>query len=148
MFLVAASGILGSLGGAAAGIAGAAGSFAIAGAGSAAINASLATLGGGAIAAGGGGLALGTAVLGGATLGIGLLVGGIIFNFTGAKFSDKADEAWEQMKKAEQEINKSCDYLQEISNCTEEYYSTLNKLNNIYQKHIDNMKSLIVDMSI
>ena len=52
------------------------------------------------------------------------------------------------MKKAEQEINKSCDYLQEISNCTEEYYSTLNKLNNIYQKHIDNMKSLIVDMSM
>ena len=145
---VGASGILGSLGGAAAGIAGAAGSFAIAGAGSAAINASLATLGGGAIAAGGGGLALGTAVLGGATLGIGLLVGGIIFNFTGAKFSDKADEAWEQMKKAEQEINKSCDYLQEISNCTEEYYSTLNKLNNIYQKHIDNMKALIVDMSM
>lgn len=145
---VGASGILGSLGGAAAGIAGAAGSFAIAGAGSAAINASLATLGGGAIAAGGGGIALGTAVLGGATLGVSLLVGGIIFNFTGSKLSDKADEAWSQMKKAEEEINKICDYLDELETCAKEYHATLNKLNNIYQKHIDKMKFLIVDMSM
>lgn len=50
--------------------------------GAAATNATLAALGGGAIAAGGGGIALGTAVLGGATLGVALLVGGIIFNAT------------------------------------------------------------------
>ena len=118
--------------------------------GAAATNATLAALGGGAIgsAAGAGGMALGTAVLGGATLGVGLLVGGIIFNFTGSKLSDKADEAWSQMKKAEEEINKICDYLDELETCAKEYHATLNKLNNIYQKHIDKMKFLIVDMSM
>ena len=116
--------LLGGLGGAAAGTAG---GFAAAGAttaavmalgtastgtaiaslsGVAATNATLAALGGGALAAGGGGMALGTAVLGGATLGVGLLVGGIIFNITGSKLSDKADEAWYQMLKAEEKIKK------------------------------------------
>lgn len=160
--------LLGGLGGAAAGTAG---GFAAAGvtttavmalgtastgtaiatlSGAAATNATLAALGGGAIgsAAGAGGMALGTAVLGGATLGVGLLVGGIIFNFTGSKLSDKADEAWSQMKKAEEEINKICDYLDELETCAKEYHATLNKLNNIYQKHIDKMKFLIVDMSM
>ena len=62
--------------------------------GAAATNATLAALGGGAIAAGGGGMALGSAVLGAATLGVGLLVGGVIFNATGSKLSDEADKAW------------------------------------------------------
>ena len=45
----------------------------------------LALLGGGTLAAGGGGMAAGAAALGAATLGVGLLVGGIIFSFTGGK---------------------------------------------------------------
>ena len=52
------------------------------------------------------------------------------------------------MKKAEEEINKICDYLDELETCAKEYHATLNKLNNIYQKHIDKMKFLIVDMSM
>ena len=112
--------VLGGLGGAGLG---AAGGFAAAGAttaavmalgtastgtaiaslsGVAATNATLALLGGGTLAAGGGGMAAGAAALGAATLGVGLLVGGIIFSFTGGKLSDKADEAWAQMKKAEE----------------------------------------------
>ena len=51
--------------------------------GVAATNATLAALGGGALAAGGGGMALGATVLSGITLGVGLLVGGIIFNIVG-----------------------------------------------------------------
>lgn len=140
---VGAGVLLGGLGGAAAGTAG---GFAAAGAttaavmtlgtastgtaivsltGAAATNATLAALGGGAIAAGGGGMALGATVLGGATLGVGLLVGGIIFNFTGSKISDKADEAWSQMKKAEEKINKICDYLIQLSSVAEKYTNTL-----------------------
>ena len=97
---VGAGVLLGGLGGAAAGTAG---GFAAAGAttaavmalgtastgtaiaslsGAAAVNATLAALGGGALAAGGGGIALGTTILGAATAGVGLLVGGIIFNIT------------------------------------------------------------------
>ena len=112
--------LLGGLGGAAVGTAG---GFAAAGAttsavmalgtastgtaisslsGAAAINATLAALGGGALgtSATAGGMALGSTILGATTLGVGLLVGGMIFNFTGGKLSDKADEAYIQMREA------------------------------------------------
>lgn len=116
--------LLGGLGGAAVGTAG---GFAAAGAtttavmtfgaastgtalaelsGAALTNATLAALGGGSLTTGGGGMALGSAVLGGATLGVGLLVGGIIFNVTGSKLSDKADEAYRQACKTEKKLKK------------------------------------------
>lgn len=100
--------------------------------GVAATNATLAALGGGAIAAGGGGMALGTTILGATTLGVGLLVGGIIFNVTGGKLSDKADEAYSQMKKAENSINKICRYLSELEKTAEDYTHSINIVRNKY----------------
>lgn len=100
--------------------------------GAAATNATLAALGGGSLAAGGGGIALGTTVLGGATLGVGLLVGGIIFNVTGGKLSEKADEAYEQMLKAEETINKACDYLNELMAAADKYLSALKTVHEKY----------------
>lgn len=150
---VGAGVLLGGLGGAAAGTAG---GFAAAGAttsavmalgtastgtaiaslsGAAATNATLAALGGGAIAAGGGGMALGTTILGATTLGVGLLVGGMIFSFTGGKLSDKADEAYSQMKKAEDTINKACNYLTELEKISVKYSESLTK---VYEKYLEN----------
>lgn len=147
---VGAGVLLGGLGGAAAGTAG---GFAAAGAttsavmalgsastgaaisslsGVAATNATLAALGGGALTAGGGGMALGSAVLGGATLGVGLLVGGIIFNVTGGKLSDKADEAYRQMKKAEAEMEKIGTYLNELKTAAGKYLSALETVHEKY----------------
>lgn len=111
--------------------------------GAAATNATLALLGGGTLAAGGGGIAAGTAALGAATLGVGLLVGGVIFNFTGSKLSDKADEAWDQMKKAENKINKICSYLKELRETSNNYLDTLTRVNNIYQEHLSGLKSIV-----
>ena len=153
--------LLGGLGGAAMGTAG---GFAAAGAttsavmalgtastgtaiaslsGAAATNATLAALGGGALAAGGGGMALGSAILGGATLGVGLLVGGIIFNVTGKKLSEKADEAWAQMKKAEAEIDRICPYLEELETTANKYYATLNSVNVLYKKNFELLDSMV-----
>ena len=158
---VGAGVLLGGIGGAAVGTAG---GFAAAGAttaavmalgtastgtaiaslsGVAATNATLAALGGGAIAAGGGGMALGTAVLGGATLGIGLLVGGIIFNFTGKKLSDQADQAQAEMKKAETKINKICAYLSCLNTYATRFRSALIKVNTIYKQHLEQMRSIV-----
>lgn len=158
---VGAGVLLGGLGGAALGTAG---GFAAAGAttaaimafgtastgtaistlsGAAATNAVLAWLGGGAIAAGGGGVALGTAILGGATLGAGLLLGGIIFNFTGNRLSDKADEAWREMKKAEEQINKICKYLDELKSLSERYLDSLNKVNAIYKQKLTRLENIV-----
>ena len=147
--------LLGGLGGAAVGTAG---GFAAAGAttaavmalgtastgaaigslsGVAATNATLAVLGGGALAAGGGGMALGTTILGATTLGVGLLVGGVIFNVTGSKLSDKADEAYRQMKKAEEKINKACGYLNELA-------STGKDILRLWKKYVENMGKLFL----
>ncbi len=93
--------------------------------GAAATNATLAALGGGAISAGGGGMALGTAVLGGATLGVGLLVGGIIFNFTGSKMSDKADDAYRQAKKAQEDAERIINYLNELNDTAKDFMKHL-----------------------
>lgn len=149
---VGAGVLLGGLGGAAVGTAG---GFAAAGAttsavmalgtastgtaiaslsGAAATNATLAALGGGAVAAGGGGIALGTTILGATTLGVGLLVGGVIFNVTGGKLSDKADEAWEQMKKAEKTINKICEYLDDLKSAANKYTSSITKVQDKYKE--------------
>lgn len=158
---VGAGVLLGGLGGAGLG---AAGGFAAAGAttaavmalgtastgtaiaslsGAAATNATLALLGGGTLAAGGGGMAAGAAALGAATLGVGLLVGGIIFSFTGGKLSNKADEAQAQMESAERKINIICNYLVDLRSTSNRYYETLSKVNDIYQQHLNGLKSIV-----
>ena len=149
---VGAGVLLGGLGGAAVGTAG---GFAAAGAttsavmalgtastgtaiaslsGAAATNATLDALGGGAIAAGGGGIALGTSILGATTLGVGLLVGGVIFNVTGSKLSDKADEAWAQMKKAEKTIDAACTYLNDLKSAATKYTASVTKARDKYKE--------------
>lgn len=107
--------------------------------GAAATNAALAAIGGGSLAAGGGGMALGSAILGGATLGVGLLVGGIIFNITGSKLSEKADEAYWEMRRAEDKINSICDYCIELSDAANKYFETLEKVDSIFKKHMQKL---------
>lgn len=158
---VGAGVLLGGLGGAAAGTAG---GFAGAGAATAAVmavgtastgtalsslsgaaltNATLAALGGGSLAAGGGGMALGTAVLGGATLGVGLLVGGIIFNATGSHLSDKADEAYKQAQETERKVNKIVKYLNELSSAAQPFKDSLTRVEGEYKKRYSSLYNTV-----
>ncbi len=111
--------------------------------GAAATNATLAALGGGSLAAGGGGMALGTTILGATTLGVGLLVGGIIFNITGMSLSDKADKAEKQVDQAECEINRICNYMRDLSSTANQYEAALKKVNAIYQNHLKFLQRLV-----
>lgn len=111
--------------------------------GVAATNATLAALGGGSIAAGGGGMALGTAVLGGATLGVGLLVGGIIFNVTGSKLSDKADEAYSQAERTEKEVNKIVGYFDELSLSATNFKTALSEVESQYRKRLSTLDHVV-----
>ena len=159
---VGAGVLLGGLGGAALGTAG---GFAAAGAttaavmafgtastgtaiaslsGAAATNATLAALGGGALAAVGGGIALGTTILGATTLGMGILVGGIIFSLTGNKLSDKADEAMAQMEKAKKEIDTICAYLTDLHQTEEKFEKSLSAVNRVYQRHLEQLGNLVI----
>ncbi len=149
---VGAGALLGGLGGAALGTAG---GFAAAGATTSAVmalgtastgtaiatlngvaltNATLAALGGGSLAAGGGGMALGTTILGVTTLGAGILVGGIIFNFAGIKLSKEADEALSQMRKAEETIDKVCQYLADLKLAANNYKQHLSMVRDKYKE--------------
>lgn len=111
--------------------------------GVAATNATLAALGGGSLAAGGGGMALGTVVLGGATLGVGLLVGGIIFSIAGSKLSKKADEAYSQMEKEEAEINRICDYLSSLKKTAIDFFDVLKKCKECYDQIFKQMEQIV-----
>lgn len=111
--------------------------------GAATTNATLALLGGGAIAAGGGGVALGSTLLGATTLGVGLMVGGAIFAFTGSKLSDKADEAWNQVKRAEKKIDTVCTLLNELEEAAAAYRETLESVQSVYGSHMDFLAGLL-----
>jgi|GEM_PF-1066598 len=159
---VGAGVLLGGLGGAAMGTAG---GFAAAGAtlaavtalgtastgtaiaslsGVAATNATLAALGGGSIAAGGGGMALGSTILGAATLGAGVMIGGIIFNIVGNSLSDKADDAFRQVRKERDEVNKICEYLLELNTTAKRYFVSISNVYEVYKKQF-NILSYVVE---
>lgn len=106
-------------------------------------NATLAALGGGSIAAGGGGIALGTTILGAATAGVGLLVGGVIFSITGSKLSEKADEAYYQAQRTEKEVDKICDYLSKLNCYARRFRSSLSFVERHYMEHIEKLKTII-----
>lgn len=111
--------------------------------GVAATNATLAALGGGSLAAGGGGMALGSAVLGGATLGVGLLIGGIIFNATGSKLSDKADKAYYQAKRTEREVDRIVAYLGDLSAAAQKFKNVLDSVERQYWKRLNALEELV-----
>lgn len=155
--------IIGSLSGA---VAGTAGGFAAAGAttaavaalgtastgvaisslsGAAATNAILAALGGGALAAGGGGMALGAVVLGTATAGVGLLVGGIIFDLVGHSLSDKASEALKQAQKTERETNKILEYFKELRAVAGPFNKTLTLTEIEYRNRLNQLEEIVAN---
>lgn len=111
--------------------------------GAAATNATLAALGGGSLASGGGGIALGTSILGGATLGVGLLVGGVIFNITGEKLSEKADEAYFQARKTEQEVDHIVEYLDQLIQSASLFKKTLVQVEKIYIDKLNRLDNIV-----
>lgn len=159
---VGANTLLGGLGGAAAGTAG---GFAASGAatavvmalgtastgvpiaslsGAAATNATLAALGGGSLAAGGGGMALGTTVLGAATLGVGLLIGGVIFGIAGGKISSDAKKAQKEIEKETQQTEEICNYLLDLQGTANRYGRKLDEVGSMYHEHMEKLKWMVV----
>ena len=111
--------------------------------GVAATNATLAALGGGAIAAGGGGMALGTTILGASTLGVGIMVGGIIFNITGAALSKKADKAYTQAESIERESIQFITFFNALEKHAKNYNKILNRVKAVYYCEFVKMKGTL-----
>lgn len=111
--------------------------------GIAATNHVLATIGGGALAAGGGGVALGTTLLTAATAGIGILVGGCIFNFTGGKALEKAEENYSKALEIEAKAKKICDHLKNLTEVSETFFNSFVKVKLHYCNYLDAMSFII-----
>ncbi len=86
--------------------------------------------------------------LGGVTLGVGLLIGGIIFNITGGKLSDKADEVYNQMRSAERKADKIGAYLVDLFETSKRYPDELDldKVDSVYQTHLSELNHLVNDL--
>ncbi len=111
--------------------------------GAAATNAAMAALGGGSVASGGGGMALGSMVLSGATLGAGLLVGGLIVNVTGSYLSDKADETYIQASRTEKSVNTIVKFLNRLLDTAGKFNKSLSLVNDVYQKHLSRLNRIV-----
>lgn len=75
-----------------------------------------------------------------------MLVGGVIFSATGSKLSDKADEAWEQMEKAEKTINKICEYLLDLRKMAGRYINSLEKVYALYGQNFQKVYNTVYTM--
>lgn len=111
--------------------------------GAAATNAIYAALGGGAIAAGGGGMAAGAVVLGGATLGIGILAGGFLFEKYTESIKEKVEEMLVEVDKTVNEISKICNYLTKLKEVAIKFNGVLTLTNRIYQEHLSKLSILV-----
>ncbi|WP_179948109.1 hypothetical protein [Geosporobacter ferrireducens] len=74
---------------------------------------------------------------------VGLLVGGVIFSITGSSLSDKADEAWSQMKKAEREIDAICSYMKDLNGVATKFDDAITKVNRVYMDHMDRLSNVV-----
>ena len=111
--------------------------------GIAATNATLATLGGGSLATGGGGIVLGSTVLGVSSAGIGLLMGGIVFEIIAKKLSDSAELAMEEAKKTEEKVKVLVNFCDELKDVTHMYCLYMSKIANKYFEYMNEMIQII-----
>lgn len=111
--------------------------------GVAATNATMAALGGGSLAAGGGGMALGATLLGAASFGIAFLVGGVLFNITSSKMADTVEKMAEQIEVIEENVNKSCDWLEELQYAAMRYMNSIRKVHRIYTEFYQKLDKII-----
>ena len=77
------------------------------------------------------------------TLGVGLLVGGIIFSLSGSSISDKADKAHQQMLENEKKVNTICKFLDELRTSASSYLNTFRRVVTIYDYYLSKMRHII-----
>ena len=116
--------------------------------GAAATNATLAAIGGGSLAAGGGGVALGSALLSGATLGVGLMVGGLFINHAGNKAQETVEEARREYNKAKALIEEAVELLKEINSAATDYLTVLNRITDKYYSLLGWLKDLVENKTL
>lgn len=76
-------------------------------------------------------------------MGVGLLIGGVIFNATGSRLSDKADEAYAQARRTEDEVNKITGYFDELSKAAKGFQTSLTNVEKAYRDRLSTLNHII-----
>lgn len=113
--------------------------------GVAATNATLSALGGGSIASGGGGIALGSTALSASSVGIGLLAGGMLMEFTAKKLSDSADVAMQEANRTEMLVRDFVKFFKELTDAIDSYGNNMHKIANKYFKQLSRLRNIVED---
>ena len=66
-----------------------------------------------------------------------------IFNVTGSKLSDKADEAYNQAKRTETEVNKIVGYFNELTSAAKPFKTSLTEIENHYRKRLATLDHVV-----
>jgi hypothetical protein len=82
-------------------------------------------------------------VLGFATFGVALLIGGVTFSISGSALSKKADEAWEQANEEKICVDSICEYLVDLSAASKKFYHALSKVNKLYKINLKQLEQTV-----
>ena len=77
--------------------------------------------------------------------GVGILVGGIIFNIAGSSLAGKVDEARRQMLSAEKQIDQICTYLGKLKTLATRYRGCLAGVYGVCKDHVDMFARIVYD---
>ena len=86
---------------------------------------------------------MGTLVLGGDTLGAGLLAGGFILSTKGDKALEEANTLLEEVLENEKKANGICEFLDELCYASMIYIMSLKKVEKIYRSYINDLEHMM-----
>ena len=82
-------------------------------------------------------------MLGVSTLGVGLMVGGIIFSVTGGALSKKADKAYYQALEIERQVDAMLPFLEVLDKNARKYQNVLKSVQKRYKEEFEKMDSIL-----
>ncbi len=108
-------------------------------------NATMAALGGGALSVGGGGMALGSLMLGTTSIGVGIALGGFMFDKLASKKLEKQEEISNQIQEEENFINGSCNFFEKLKIYVHRYFNAMNDVNIIYKNYLNKLQVVVAN---
>src|SRR5699024_1523084 len=71
------------------------------------------------------------------------VAGGIFSSLITSQLSDKANEIWNQMLKAERQIDIICDYLDQLYQVISQFDQTFSQVNTFYLFYLEQLKYIV-----
>lgn len=83
-------------------------------------------------------------MLSASTLGIGMLLGGFIFNMAGDSIAEKVDKICDEVDKEEKVVAEICSYLKELHSIAKRFNDSLKLVEFNYEEHMRKLRNIVV----